>query len=508
MGKTRSWTAGSVALVLLAGAACQSEEAPPTETSAGSQVTAIVVDQRADVGTFDGVPFERLIGHVEGRVHRSEAVAGVAELLGAAPFHTYRSQFEVIQPVSASDRHLMVVEVENRGSPIMLQLFNRFVIGFSGSPGKSVYPPGLGDGFLFAGRRSYARVQWENGVSPDVPPTAQGVGEVIVRDFGRVLRSGRVGASESPLGRYPTMVLTGNSATAWFINTFLAEGFNADPAGRRVYEGALVVTGAGNWLAINQLGDDGEAQQPYVRLNGRPLPASRILTRPDTDPFYVDVVSYTEFYRLRAALARDPDPPRRTRRYELPAPKVPPAVFGDTFVFETLGCNDRQAVPLNPLDHRPYLRALLVGLEGELGRSEQRLPPSMLFDLGPEPAPSPYFNDLPGAEVAVPALDGDGQPQGGVRFPEVDLPLGRPEPPAIPPVVTTANVCGNWGGYRPFPATELQRRYGGVVEYERRVEPLIDRLVQRGLLLRADRQWVVEDLRSRFAAAPSGQPKN
>jgi hypothetical protein len=95
-----------------------------------------------------------------------------------------------------------------------------------------------------------------------------------------------------------------------------------------------------------------------------------------------------------------------------------------------------------------------------------------------------------------------------VRFPEVDLPLGRPEPPAIPPVVTTANVCGNWGGYRPFAATELQRRYGGVVEYESRVEPLIDRLVQRGLLLRADRQWVIEALRSRFAAAPSDQPNN
>ena len=187
---------------------------------------------------------------------------------------------------------------------------------------------------------------------------------MIVRDFGRVLRSGRMGRSGSPLGRYPTMVLTGNSATAWFVNTFLAEGFNADPDGRRVYQGALVVTGAGNWLAINQLGDDGEPQQPYVRLNGRPLPASKILTRSDTDPFYVDVVSYTEFYRLRAALARDPDPPGRTRRYE------------------------------------------------------------------------------------------------------------------------------------------LQQRYGSVAEYERRADPLIDRLVQQGLLLRADRQWVVEELRGRFTASP------
>jgi hypothetical protein len=498
------WGMAIVVLAAMAASACGAGTATSQDARGASQITAVVVDGRAEIGTFDGVRFERIVGHVEGRVHRTENVAGLAEVLGEADYHPYQGAFEVMRPVAASDRRLMVVEVENRGSPIMLQLFNRFAIGFSGPPTTSGYPGGLGDGFLFSGGRSYARVQWETGVSPGVPPSAQGVGEVIVRDFGRLLRSGRMGASPSPLGRYPTLVVTGTSVSAWFINTFLAEGFNAGPGGERVYDGALVLAGSGNWVAINQLADDGEAQQPYVRPNGRPLPISSILTGSKSDPFMVDVVTYTEFYRMRAALARDPDPPKRSRQYELPAPKAPTALFDETFVFDRLGCNDKTVIPLNPLDYRPYLRALLAGLEGELGRGDHRLPPSTRFTLGAEPPPSSHFNDLPGADVAVPELDGEGQPVAGVRFPEVDLPLGRPEPPAIPPAITTTNVCGNFGGYQPFAAADVERRYGTASDYERRVQPLVDRLVRRGWLLSSDRQWVIDDLGRRFEAAPAG----
>jgi hypothetical protein len=501
MAWTPRFLAG-VVLAVMAASACGTDTLTSQDASTTSHVTAVVVEGQTEIGTFGGVRFERVVGRVEGRVDRTERVAGLAELLGEADHHPYRSAFEVIRPMAASDRRMMVVEVENRGSPIMLQLFNRFAIGFSGAPSTAGYPGGLGDGFLFAGGRSYARVQWETDVSPSVPASAQGVGEVIVRDFGRLLRAGRIGASPSPLGRYPTLVVTGTSVSAWFINTFLAEGFNAGPGGRRVYDGALIVAGSGNWVAINQLGDDGAAQQPYVRPNGRPLPLSKVLTRPKSDPFAVDVVTYPEFYRMRAALARDPDPPRRSRQYDLPAPKASPALFDEAFVFDRLGCNDKRVIPLNPLDHRPYLRALLVGLEGELGRGDGTLPPSTRFRLGAEPPPSSHFNDLPGADVAVPQLDSDGQPVAGVRFPEVDLPLGRPDPPAVPPVATTTNICGNFGGYQPFSAAEIQRRYGSAAYYAQRVQPLVDALVRKSWLRPADRQWVVDDLRHRFETAP------
>lgn len=64
------------------------------------------------------------------------------------------------------------------------------------------YSPGLGNGFLFIDRRSYARVQWQTGISPGVAESAQGVGQIIVRDFGRLLRDGALGGERSVLGAY------------------------------------------------------------------------------------------------------------------------------------------------------------------------------------------------------------------------------------------------------------------------------------------------------------------
>jgi hypothetical protein len=470
-----------------------------------SEVTAVHVDRTDEAGTFDGMAFERLVGHVEGRVHRSEQVVGLAGVVGDAEFHSYRSEFEIIRPVDAERRDLAVVEVENRGSPLMLQMLNQFVIGFSGPPSKNTYAGGLGDGFLFDGGRSYARVQWQTGMSPGVPPTAQGVGEVIVRDFGRLLKSGRIGQDASPLGHYETLVVTGISQSGWFIDTFVAEGFNASPSGRRVYDGALVLASGGNWLAINQLGHDGEPQQPYVRPNGRPLTASQLLTHPRTDPFFVDIVTYTDFYRLRAALARDPDPPGRSRRYELPAAHLPAFFVDDTLVFEKLACNDKHVVPLSPLDYRPYVRALLVGLQGRLGSSGRGLPPPVLFRLGPEPPRSEHFNDLPDSDVRVPRVDDDAQPEGGVRFPEADLPLGRLDPPALSPATTSgiAAICGNFSAYQPFTRAELKTRYGDADRYESRVLSRLDWLVRSGLLVKDDRRGVAQDLRHRFESAPS-----
>jgi hypothetical protein len=353
----------------------------------GSGVSAVSVERTQRVGRFGGAEYERLIGHVEGRVDRSEPVVGLRQSLGDRKAHPYRSAFEIIRPIESKRRRSVIVEIENRGSPFMLQVLNRFVIGFSGPPADTRYPAGFGDGFLFTGGRSYARVQWQAGVTPDVPDTAQGVGEVIVRDFGRLLRSGHLPDRPSPLGRYRDLIVTGISQSGWFINTFLAEGFNAGPGRRPVFDGALVVAAAGNWLAINQLGDDGAPQQPYVRPDGRPLPASRILTRPRSDPFFVDVVTYTDFYRLRASVARDPEPPRRSRRYELAAAHLPALFVDNKLVFDTLRCNDGRVVPLSPLDYRPYIRAAVARLEAELTGRGRRLPSSTDFRLGSEPPP-------------------------------------------------------------------------------------------------------------------------
>jgi hypothetical protein len=84
------------------------------------------------VGRFDDAEYERLIGHVEGHVDRSEPVVGLRQVSGDGEAHRYRSAFEIIRPVDRKRRRSVIVEVESRGSPFMQQGLNRLVIGFSG----------------------------------------------------------------------------------------------------------------------------------------------------------------------------------------------------------------------------------------------------------------------------------------------------------------------------------------------------------------------------------------
>ena len=70
-------------------------------------------------------------------------------------------------------------------------------------------------------------------------------GEVIIRDFARLL-AGRTKIGANPRfdqGTYPKMILGGISLSGFFINTFIAEGFNADPLdGKPVFDGAIVIS--------------------------------------------------------------------------------------------------------------------------------------------------------------------------------------------------------------------------------------------------------------------------
>jgi hypothetical protein len=169
-------------------------------------------------------------------------------------------------------------------------------------------------------------------------------------------------------------------------------------------------------------------------------------------------------------------------------------------VFGGLGCNGGVPIPLNPLRNEPYLRALVQGM------ARGRLPASRRFALRPGPATVPGFNGLPGLRVPVPRVDRDGQPVGGVRFPEVELPLGRLEPVSIPPAVTTglAQVCGNSGGYTPFTSAEIARRYSRAA-YLAGYRRALARLQRARLVSRSERAAMLAaaDAGYRAAVAPA-----
>ena len=392
--------------------------------------------------------------------------------------HGWTAAFELIGPVDGT-HDAVLVDTENRG-------------------GRSTHDMVAPE--IRAGRVAYARVQWQVGHADGVPEHAQGVGLVILRDFGRWLRE-----------RFRVLVLAGASQSAWCVNTFVAEGFNVDPArGSGVYDGAFAYLSGGNWLAINRWGDDGAAPAPYVRPDGVPVPAADLLTRPESDPYLVEISSYTDYYRLRASRSADAPLPARALHYDFPSPHAPGTVAPPEAVFGLLGCNGGHEVPMNPIAAGPAVRATLLGLFREVGATTlpdgvPALPSSVFFALGPAPAASEHFNALSGVELRVPRVDVDAQPLGGVRFPEVELPTGRAEPVALSPcgAASIDDVCGNFGGWQPFTADELFARYGMPDDYARRYAAAYDALVEQGFALASERERTVDPARSAYEAAIS-----
>ncbi|SDF02519.1 hypothetical protein SAMN05660662_0758 [Blastococcus aurantiacus] len=449
--------------------------------------------------------WRRTTGTLHGVVGAGERIAGLDGLTtDEYGRYAYSAQFEVLDPGGAGD--LVLVDMENRGRPATLLTLEQLALGSADStPTGAVYPPGRGTGFLAEQDLGYARVQWESGIAAGVPASAQGVGEVVVRDFGRLL-TGAAGPLEgdSPLPRFGAAVLTGISQSAWFVTTFVAEGFNVDPrTGGGVYAAALAVSGTGNWLAINQLAGK-EAQRPYLLENGVPLAYEQILTRGDSDPLYVDVATYTDYYRLRASVTAHAERSPDVHRYDWPAPHAGPA-YPDAMVFGVLGCNGGIEVPRNPIAYDPYLRSVVADLAAVLRGSTPDgagLPESAVFELVPPP-PSATVNELPGVELAVPAVDDDtAQPLGGVRFPDAVVPLGRPLPVALGPVGTSSitDVCGNWGGWEPFTAAELRDRYGDVDGYLARYDAAVDEQIRAGYLRAGEREPMLAKARAAFLA--------
>ncbi|MPY50452.1 alpha/beta hydrolase domain-containing protein [Streptomyces acidicola] len=253
---------------------------------------------------------------------------------------------------------------------------------------------------------------------------------------------------------------------------------------------------------------DGAPQSPYMRPDGVPLTPEQVLRRPKSDPVFVDVAAYTDYYRLRASVSRGAKEVGDYHRYDWPAAHNPvlTAASADT-AFQQFGCNNGEPIPLNPLHSQPYARALLVALERHLGIAgpTKPMPSERLFTAGERPADPALLNGLPDQEVTVPGTDADGIPLGGVRFPAADLPLGSPFPPAVTPVSTVSitAVCGNYGGWQPYSAQELLQRYSSLDDYLAAYDGLVTRLVGDGLLLDLDRQSLLDRAAAEWAQAPT-----
>jgi hypothetical protein len=357
----------------------------------------------------------------------------------------------------------------------------------------------------------------------------------------------------------------GISQSGRVIQHMLFQGFHVDESGRLVFEGAMPHVGWAKGSFNHRFAQTTRHPSP---LEDHQYPADFFPfgTMPDTDPvsgrsgdalavpkamgrlpFILYTGTSTEYWTRAASLlhtdpagSRDAPIHERARVYFIAGGQHGISGGGER-VFENL---------TNPLDHSPPLRALLVALDrwlthgsappdsahpridrGELVTVAAyragfpkppgvRLPTANLqpprLELGPRfesegivdrqpPAFGPAYVTL------VPAPDEDGNDRGGIRLPEVAVPLGTYTGWNLRGAAMGAeDQLARWSGsYLPFPVTEAERersgdprrsleaRYAGQADYLRRVEAAAEDLRRRGFLLAEDVQAIVARARER-----------
>jgi hypothetical protein len=314
-------------------------------------------------------------------------------------------------------------------------------------------------------------------------PLVMGLGHIAVRDlvsFLKFKKNDSKGAP-SPVGDIEKAYGWGRSQTGRCLRDFLYRGFNADAAGRKVFDGAIPhVAGAGRmWLnhrfanAVSMAGQ--QYEDHYILADQFPFAYAQstdhltgetdaILKRPDTDPYVMHTQSASEYWQRRGSLAHTD-----TQGNDLPEPENVRLYLWSS---SQHGSSPIDAPPdqgicqnfANVVRTSMLFRALLDAMDAWVSDGtpppESRIPtrqdgtiatyeewraqfpniPGQMPTTGPAGLPlvdhgldaktgaigkqPPEILDAAGYAVLVPAVDGDGNDIAGIRAPMVQAPLG------------------------------------------------------------------------------------
>lgn len=316
-------------------------------------------------------------------------------------------------------------------------------------------------------------------------PLVLGLGHVVVRDLVSFLKYEETDSAgtPNPVGG-PSFVEKaygwGRSQTGRCLRDFLYRGFNADAAGRKVFDGVLPhVSGAGrmwlNYRFANVVAPAGQQYEEHFNradhfpfsyaectdhLTGR---TDAILKRPDTDPLVIHTQTATEYWQRRGSLVHtdtegnDLEQPENVRVFlwsssqHFADPNLKSSTRGvcqnncnvvaTSMLFRAmLEAMDRWATDgTTPPNSRVPTRA-----DGTLATIEEwhdqfphipgvatpRAPASLpLLDFGPDSdngilsKEPPDIVDADGYPILIPSVDDDGNDVPGVRAPMVGAPL-------------------------------------------------------------------------------------
>jgi hypothetical protein len=375
------------------------------------------------------------------------------------------------------------------------------------------------------------------------PPIA-GLGFASIRDFVAYAKhgGGELVSAEHAIG-------FGFSQSGRYLRDFLRDGFNADEHGRAAFDGVIpIIAGAGggdfNFRAAQPTVGTAFGAEPAI--NDR-FPFAHL---PQTDPFsgteaglldrvraagvapkIFEVNASSEYDDRGAALihtladgSADAPVPDNVRIYTL---------LGAPHGGNAISVRATAMAYTSPVNSRFLVRALQVamhewiadGIEPPASRYPRiadgtlvpyrpddfpaipgiRRPPEVYrivaADFGPRmnrgirEYPPRALGEYP---VLVPALDGDGNESGGVRMPEVSVPLATYAGWNVEPTPRGPRLMNLLGSYIPFPLdraaraatgdprASIEERYADKADYLRRFAAAASELVDARLLLEID----------------------
>lgn len=371
-------------------------------------------------------------------------------------------------------------------------------------------------------------------------PHVMGLGFAATRDLISYLRAGK-----GPAPSIKHAIAMGSSQSGRYLRGFIAEGFNRDETGKKVFDGVLsFIAGAGKVFLNAPFAQPARTNTKFTDHLypdfSFPFSAARtkhpvsghfgaILQEDGSDPLIMDVNTSTEYWQKAASLVTS-DP---SGRADLTLPENARAYFLTGLAHAPFPLGSMFAHPVNLVSPGPVLRALLTDLNDwvETGRAppESRVP--QIADAGLVPPSQLAFPKGPGLSVPsgansaierrdwvhphpdqdlrypvlVPQVDADGNERAGIRLPEIAVPLGSYAGWNLyKPPFPEGELAGLFGSFIPFAKTKAQRlavgdprlsleeRYAGKSDYVRRIEAAAKALVVQRLLLDEDVAHIVD----------------
>ena len=480
----------------------------------GSAVAKVVRFEitRTDIyGSFVPGDFVRIDGRIVGELAHDEPIPGLDKAMKNARGRVeYTTPIVIIAPKDAgSGNGALLFDVANRGSAIAHALYN--------SPRGKFLPLGsfeAGTGFLQDRGFTVVMAAWELGQKIELPRFTdadgkvryvEGVGLAAIRDIVDFLRHAATDEAGTPnplAGSVNRALAFGYSQTARLLKTMIVEGFNrAD--GRRVFDGIHLQAGASGLATILVAGTGPDSSTfftprfSHVDFRGvheEPFTyediVSRMVRRGELPPKIVVTNMTTDYFSSRASLARTGS--HGTVEAPIPANVRIYDVAGASHGRSAPGCE----LPRGELDWSPVMRAVLVALDQWV--SGNRLPPpNTLMPIAPRPKdetvlPAPAH--LPNAVIQVPLQNPDGNFVGGVRLPDVEVPLGTHGLQNLPLSSRPCNLGAAYIAFAKKPAERkpsdvrlsLAERYKSRGDYVNQIRVATRKLIEQRFLLPED----------------------